>query len=78
MLWSTSDDIGSLSVAIKALGGNKKERTFVIKAVYPVDTGALVIASKDEKVFWIFDFVRKEEADGFEGLFSSVDVIAQE
>jgi hypothetical protein len=38
----------------------QKKRTFVIKAVYPVDTGTLVVASEDEEVFWIFDFVGKE------------------
>ena len=38
----------------------KEGRTFVIKAIYPVDTGAFVITSEDEKVFWIFDFVGEE------------------
>jgi hypothetical protein len=29
--------------------------TFVVKPVDSVDTGALVIASQDEEVFWVFD-----------------------
>ncbi len=41
-------------------------RTFVIKAVYPIDAGTFMITSQDEEVFWIFDLVCKEEADGFE------------
>ena len=54
----------------------KRKRTFVIKAIYPVDTGTFVITPKDEEVFWIFDFVRKEQANRFEGLFPSIHVIA--
>jgi len=39
--------------------------TFVIEAVNPVDTSTFVISTQYEKVFWIFDLVGKEEADGF-------------
>ena len=35
------------------------QRTFVVKAIYPVDTGTFVIASEDEEVFGIFDLVCK-------------------
>jgi len=37
-----------------------------------------VISTKNEEVFRIFDFVGKEQTDSFQGLFSSIDVIAQE
>ena len=37
-----------------------KQLTFVIKAVYPVNTGTFVISSQQEKVFWVFNFVCKE------------------
>jgi hypothetical protein len=56
----------------------KSGRTFVIKAIYPVDTGAFVIAPQDEEVFGIFDLVGKEETDSLKRLFSSVYVISEE
>lgn len=37
----------------------KKLRTFVVKPIYSVDAGALVITSQDEEVFRVFDFVCK-------------------
>ncbi len=33
--------------------------TFVIKTVDTIDAGTLVVASKNKKVFRIFDFVRE-------------------
>jgi hypothetical protein len=37
-----------------------------------------VVAPEDEEVFWVFDFVGEEEADGFEALLAPVDVVAEE
>ena len=37
-----------------------------------------MITAQDEEVLWILDLVREEQADGFEGLFAAVHVIAQE
>jgi hypothetical protein len=37
-----------------------------------------VITSEDEEVFRVLDLVGEQEADGFEGLLSSVDVITEE
>ena len=31
--------------------------TFIIKPIYPVNAGALMIASQQEKIFWVFNFV---------------------
>jgi hypothetical protein len=53
-------------------------RTFIIEAVYSVDTGAFVVTSQDKEVFWVFDLVCEEEADGLEGLFASVYIVAKE
>ena len=49
------------SVGCRTKGG----RTFVIEAIYPVDTGTFVVAAQDEEVFGIFDLVGKEKTDGF-------------
>lgn len=51
---------------------------FIIEAIDAVDGGAFVIATQDEEVLWILDLVRKEQADGFEGLLAAVHVIAKE
>ena len=37
-----------------------------------------MISTKDEKVFWILDLVRKKQANCFEGLLASVNVVTQE
>ena len=58
--------------------GKSSERTFVVETVDSIDTSALVIPSKDEEVFRIFDLVRQQQANRFQRLLSSIDVIAQE
>ena len=37
-----------------------------------------MISTKDEKVFRVLDLVCEKETDGFEGLFTPVDIIAEE
>jgi hypothetical protein len=59
-------------------GTRIKERTFVIKAIYPVDACAFMVPSQDEEVFRVFDLVREEQTDRLEGLFTSVYVVAKE
>ena len=36
---------------------------FVIKAINPIDSGAFVVSSQEEKVFWVLDFVGKEQTN---------------
>lgn len=50
----------------------------VIEAVYSVDGGALVIATQQEEVLWVLDLVGEQQADGFEWLFATVHIVAQE
>lgn len=52
--------------------------TLVIKAINAVDGSALVVAPKQEKVFWVFDFVGQQKADGFQGLLPSIHIVPQE
>jgi hypothetical protein len=49
--------------------------TFVIEAIYPVDRSTFVVASQDEEVFWVFDLVSEEEADGLQRLLATVNVV---
>jgi hypothetical protein len=54
-----------------------KHFTFIIKAVDSIDRGALVIPSQKEKVPWVLYLISQKEAYCFEGIFASVDIIAQ-
>ena len=37
-----------------------------------------MVASKEEEVLWILDFVSKQKADGLQGLLATVDVVTKE
>jgi len=50
----------------------------IVKPVDTVDGCALVVASQDKEVLGVLDLVGQEEADGLEGLLSTVDVVAEE
>lgn len=47
----------------------------IVETVDAVDGGALVVATEDEEVLWVLDFVGEEKADGLERLLSTVDVV---
>ena len=49
----------------------------IIEAIDTVDRGALVVPTQDEEVLWVFDLVGEQQTDRFEGLLSTVDVIAE-
>jgi len=51
--------------------------TFIIKAINSVDRGTFVVPSQKKKVLWVFDFVSQQEADSFQTLFASVNVITK-
>lgn len=36
-----------------------------------------MVSSQQEEVFWVFDLVRQQQADGFKGLLASVYIIPQ-
>jgi len=50
----------------------------IVEAIDTIDRRAFVIAAEDEKVFGIFDLVGEQEADGFERLFTTIDVVTKE
>lgn len=50
----------------------------IVETVDSVDGRALVIASQDEEVLGVLDFICQQKADGFKGLFTSVNVVSQE
>lgn len=70
--------------AIEAIGKRLPEfnvissLALVVKSVDTVDWSTLVIPTKNEEILWILDFVCKEQADGLQRLFASIDIIAEE
>lgn len=50
----------------------------IVETVDAVNRGALVVATQNEEVLWILDLVGQQEADGFERLLATVDVVAKE
>ena len=50
----------------------------VVETVDAVDGRALMVATQDEEVLGILDLVREEQADGFQRLFASINVISEE
>lgn len=37
-----------------------------------------MVSSQQKKVFWVFDLVSQQQADGLQGLLASVHIITQE
>jgi len=49
----------------------------IVESVNAVDRRALVVASEQEKVFWVFDLVCQQQTDRLQTLLSSIYVITQ-
>ena len=57
----------------------QRERlTLIVEAIDSVDGGTLVVAPEQEEVLRILDLVGQQQADGLQGLFPPVYVVAQE
>lgn len=52
--------------------------TLIVETVDAVDGSTLMVAPEQEKVLWVFNLVGQQKADGFQRLFPSVHVVAQE
>lgn len=51
---------------------------FIVEPIYTIDGGALMIATQDEKVLWVFDLVGEQQADGLQRLLASVNIVPKE
>ncbi len=51
--------------------------TLIVEAVDAIDGGTLMVPPEQEEVFWVFDLVGEQQADGFQRLLPSVYVIPQ-
>jgi len=50
---------------------------FVVETVDPINGSTLVIASQEEEIFWEFDLVGEQEADGLQALLSTVHIVSK-
>ena len=50
----------------------------VIETVDAVNGSTLVVATEQEKVLWVLDFVSQQQTHGLKRLFATVHVVAQE
>lgn len=77
-------DNGGNGQAVEAIGKSLPELdvvatlALIVESVDTVDRGAFVVTAENEEVFGIFDLVRKQQADGLEGLLATVDVVTKE
>jgi hypothetical protein len=75
---------GSDGKAVEAVGKSLPQLNviatlaLVVESIDTVDGGALVVTSEDEEVFGVLDLVGEEQADGLEGLLTSVDIVTEE
>lgn len=37
-----------------------------------------MVSSQQKEIFWVFDLVRQQQADGLQGLLASVYIVAEE
>jgi len=51
--------------------------TLIVKAIYTVYSRTFVVPTETEEVFWILDFISKEETNNFQGLFSTIYIISE-
>ena len=74
-------DDGSNWQAIEAVGEGLPQLdiisslALVVEAIDAIDRCTLVVATEDEEVLGILDLVGQEQADGLQGLLSTVDVV---
>jgi hypothetical protein len=50
----------------------------VIETIYPIQGGALMVSSQEEKVIRIFDFVAQKQGDTLQTLIATIDIVAKE
>jgi len=51
---------------------------FIVKPVNSVETGDFMVASEQEEIAWVLDFVTEKKDDCLETFGSSIHVISQE
>jgi hypothetical protein len=51
---------------------------FIVKSIYAINSCTFMVATKNEEVFWILDFVCKEKADNLNGLLSAIYIVPEE
>lgn len=76
-------DNGGNGQAVEAVGESLPKLdvippfALIVETVDSVNRGTLVVATKDEEVFGVFDLVCEEKADGFQGLLATIDIVSE-
>lgn len=52
--------------------------TLIVESINAVHRCTFVVASQEEEVLWVLDFVREEKANCFQALLSAINIISQE
>ena len=47
----------------------------VVEPIYPVNTGALVIATQNKEVLGVLDFISQKKTNRFQGLLSAINIV---
>jgi len=77
-------DHGSTREAVEAISESlpefdaKPALALIIKPVDTINRGTLVVASKNEEIFRVLDFVRHQQTDGFQRLLSPINIVTKE
>ena len=77
-------DNGGNGQAVEAIGKSLPKLdvvppfALIVEAVDSVNRGALVVSTKDEEVFGVFDLVCEEKTDSFERLLATIHVVSEE
>ena len=77
-------DDGGNGQAVEAVGESLPKLdvippfALIVETVDSVNRSTLVVATKDEEVFGVFDLVCEEKADSLQRLLATVDVVAKE
>jgi len=50
----------------------------VVKAIYTIDLGALMVSAEHEEVLRVLNLVAHQQANGFNRLLSTIDVVTKE
>jgi len=75
-------DDGSNGEAIEAIGEGLPKFdvvspfAFVIKSINAINRCTFVISSQNEEIFWIFYLVGEKKTNGFETLFSAINIVS--
>jgi len=52
--------------------------TFIIKTVNPINASTFMVSTQKEEIFRVLNFVREQQRDNLQRLFSTINIVPQE